>query len=510
MYKVLLVDDEPQIRQGLQAKIRWKEHGFICCGEASNGKEALQMIDVERPHVVITDIRMPEMDGVALLKEGVRRYPELFFIVLSGYDDFPYVKAALQYGAKDYLLKPVVRKELIGRLAELRALLDARRERLREQFWRMAVRYGSDPEKWAAQAARFGIDEPDQLGQPMRFVTLGIPDQHSTAQDVYNTVRELALRWDEAAYVFRDPAAPELLHLVFVCALHGEEAWEEWLHGIFKESIEAKLAVPVQIGVGDPVNAPQDWRKGFLSSRIRWMQSVSISAGEAKEPGPIHTERCELTPALEKQLTSAVEEGDPGALARLLHSVLYTEPPLSLHALYLLTLRLLLLFDELAVKCGQPFQETQLLINALPESLWSCRTPEEAEELFIRMGTALMDHIRRSNPSGGESIVRRIEAYLEHHYADEDISLSDLARRFHLHVTYLSELFKKTTGKNYSEYVTEIRMKKAKELMEHTELKVSDVAEMTGFSNANYFSQVFKKMTGMSPNEYRQRNTRKI
>lgn len=510
MYKVLLVDDEPQIRQGLQAKIHWKENGFICCGEASNGKEALQMIDVVRPHVVITDIRMPEMDGVALLKEGMSRYPELFFIVLSGYDDFPYVKAALQYGAKDYLLKPVVRKELIDRLADLRALLDERHERLREQFWLLAVRNNSDPEKWAAEAARFGIEEPEQLNQPMRFVTLGFQDLKSIAQDVYVTVRKKAMLWNEAVYVFRDPAVPELLHLVFGCALHGQEALEEWLYGSFKKSIEARLSVPVQIGVGDPVHAPQDWRKGFISSRLRWMQSVSVAADEAKGSRPTHTEHWELTPILEKQLTSAVVEGDRETLIRLLHSILNTEPPLTLHALYLLALRLLLLFDELAFKSGQPFQETQLLINALPESLWSCRTPKESEELFTRLGTALMEHIQRTTPSsGGESIVRRIEAYLERHYADENISLSDMARRFHLHVTYLSELFKKTTGKNYTEYVTEIRIKKAKELLEHTELRVSDVAEMTGFSNANYFSQVFKKMTGLSPNEYRQRNTRK-
>lgn len=536
MYKVLLVDDEKQIRQGLKAKLNWQEHGFICCGEAADGREALAMIEAEQPHVVITDIRMPNMDGVALLEHCREHFPHVRIVVLSGYEDFHYVKAAMRCGAKDYLLKPVIRKELASRLANIRDELDAgmkqqlegehlkRRlheslDRLREQFWLQAVR-GATGNDRAAEAERLGLGTFTEAPVPLRFVTFGVlnlrqqpplPVQDELLlQAVYMMSSELAATWGEPAHVFRDPAAAHHLHMVFQCAAFGEAAHDAWLQQQFCPTMESLLRVRVQMGIGDTVYTQEEWRQSFVTSRIRWMETAHAPSGDRHMNSEAATSQTttaqyELPPYIQKQLAGSVAEGNEQDIVRVLRSVLQTTPPLSLHALSLRSLRLLLFFDSLALKHGQLCQETQVMINALPDSIWQCQTPEEAERTFLQLAVALHKQMREEERTDGESIARRVVEYLHDHYADEDISLTGMARRFHLHVTYLSELFKKTTGKNYSEYLTDIRIAKAKEWMDNTTLKVAEIAELAGFSNPNYFSQVFKKMTGMSPNEYRTR-----
>ncbi len=119
MYRVLLVDDELEIRTGLKLKIDWSALGYAVAGEAQDGREALALLEAERYDLILTDIRMPVMSGLELLKQCAENYPQTKAVVLSGYDDFHFVKAALQCGAKDYLLMPVVRRELTALLGKL-------------------------------------------------------------------------------------------------------------------------------------------------------------------------------------------------------------------------------------------------------------------------------------------------------------------------------------------------------------------------------------------------------
>jgi two-component system response regulator YesN len=130
LYNLIIVDDETEIRNSLRHKMNWLDLGFQIAGEASNGKEALELLEQGDIHLMITDIRMPVMDGLALLNEQKIHFPKVRTIILSGYDDFSYVRIALQNGAKDYLLKPVVRKELSEMLLTLREELDLEQQDL--------------------------------------------------------------------------------------------------------------------------------------------------------------------------------------------------------------------------------------------------------------------------------------------------------------------------------------------------------------------------------------------
>ncbi|MDG0814323.1 response regulator [Cohnella rhizosphaerae] len=164
MYRVILADDEPEICRGLRLKIAWERLGFEIAGEARNGKEALSAIASERPQLLLTDIRMPVMDGLELLQACKRLHPELRIVVLSGHDDFQYVQTALRCGARDYVLKPVVRRDLTELLETIRGELDAERDaaRAREAIgrqWRQrlpdaARTVRARPDLWRRRGAR--------------------------------------------------------------------------------------------------------------------------------------------------------------------------------------------------------------------------------------------------------------------------------------------------------------------------------------------------------------------
>ncbi|XEC95616.1 response regulator [Paenibacillus tarimensis] len=533
MYKVLLVDDERQVRNGLKAKLQWEQLGFELCGEAVNGQAALDEIDRLHPHLVISDIRMPVMNGIELLRRCAELYPEIRFIVLSGYDEFDYVKAALQCGARDYLLKPVIRKELANRLKqikleldehhqrfakeqEIRRVLEYSRQKLLEQFWLQAVRGSNRSKDWEEEAERCGLTDLLEAHTKVRFVTVEIKDIRNGMPGsipdallwlaAYLMTGELLQLWGEEAYVFRDTAEPPLIYIAARCDMFGDETLAHWLRTEYEPQLQTMLKVRAQIGIGDTVSGPNEWRKGYLSSRVHWMQQSPAGVPDTKADQQ-QMEWFDLLPMTEKQLTSAIMECDLHAFGQALHSVLRSEVPLSYQALSVRVLRLLLFIDALAAKVGMRLEEAHHLISGLPESLWAYHTTDKAEELLAALAKRIMDDMEREQRSGGQEAVRQVVAYLQEHYADEDLTLTRMARQFHLNVTYLSELFKKMTGQNYSDYLTGLRVKKAKELLSAPLLRISDVAELVGFANPNYFSQVFKKITGQSPGEYRQQRS---
>ncbi|MEF2243652.1 response regulator transcription factor [Paenibacillus sp. IITD108] len=533
MYKVMLVDDERQIRQGLMAKINWEQHGFTICGEAADGKEALDKIAALRPHLVITDIRMPVMDGAELLKQCAALYPDCYYIVLSGYEEFSYVKAAMKYGASDYLLKPVIRKELASLLQRIKEELDAKQaelakgeklkhelnqhtERLREQFWLQAVRSGSSAAAWVSEGERLGLSELLHAEAWVCFAAVEIGDarckQHpsSVSQQAqgapdpllllaaYLTAAELLEQWHDKAYVFRDSAMPQLLHLVFKTEPYETAALQSWLENEFRIQLEGMLTITLKIGIGIAVQGPEQWKKGFTSSRLQWMQFAQQTPSAGKGAS------AELPPQTEKQLSEAIEEGNRSKAALLIQQLTSLSSLPTLQEQSVRMLRLLLLLDSLAHKHGIKLEEAEFMLGGLPESLWQCVSQGEAGTFFTEIMETILSDLAKNQQNNGQDVIQQAAAYLHEHYADETISLTHLADRFHLHTTYLSELFKKTIGKNYRDYLTEIRIEKAKQLLEREDIRVTDISGLTGFSNPNYFSQVFKKVTGFSPLEYQQ------
>jgi two-component system response regulator YesN len=525
---VLIVDDEVTIRDGLKCKIDWQAQGFEICAEASDGEEALREMERHEPDVVFTDIRMPVMDGLRLLRECAERFPHLKTVVLSGYDDFSYARVAMKYGAKDYLLKPVIRKELIELLERLRKEIDEERLNrrqgqpsgwngqtahfLREQFLLNLVK-GQEirfPAQIREHAARLQLDRYLADDAKVRFLVAEI--RHESMYDAdgrrddllflafYYLVRELCQEWRRDAFVFHDPARRNMLHLI-VGADGNERSAEEWARQTLQPAIRRYLKAESVVGIGFAVSGLDSLREGFQSSLYAWSQSPSglksgiITADQAAKDDP------GFPPETEKRIATLLHNLDLAAFSSCLDGLM--KPELSVRGLAVRFLKVLFLLESFCRRHELDEPEIDRILLGLPDSVWQLQNEIRMKAVLTDLASRCISRVRRTQATGVAEIVGAIKRYLQENYHSADISLAMLAETFHVNPTYLSEIFKKNTGETYTEYLMNLRINKSMTLLKDPLLRVVDVSELTGFSNPNYFSIVFKKKTGMSPVEYR-------
>jgi len=533
MYRVLLVDDELEIRTGLKLKIDWPGLGYAVAGEAQDGREALALLQAERYDLILTDIRMPVMSGLELLKQCAENYPRTKVIVLSGYDDFHFVKAALQCGAKDYLLKPVVRSELTALLGKLREEMESERAALAsENSTRLALSesrsvlreqlllewIGNDDESRVPalknEAKRLAMDGWLHDGAVLQIISaeyrlpegrLGEPAEGSGLFRLAFRMlcRETleAFDWSDSAFAFCHRGYSQMMHVI-VSSPNEEEADRrmEALGKLLQANVNRYLQVEAVIGVGEPFGGTFGLRQGFLSALLAWSGSrpgaVSqiVTVGEGREdPG-------DWLPEAEKKLVSALDNADSEAFAGTVEAVIAAGGrPMRDVAFFVL--RAVLLVDQVARRHRLVIPEAQEWL--LPDAAWRHGSGSEAIPYLNGIAARVIEGVRASRTTGGASAVEAVRDYIDRSYMNE-IGLTQLADRFHLNPTYLSELFKKTTGSTFSDYVTQVRLGKAAELLGDPQMRLADIAELVGFANASYLSSVFKKHYGVSPNEYRQ------
>lgn len=532
MYNVIIVDDEVEIRNGLRLKIDWASLGFHVCGEAANGKEALDLLNGRFVHAIITDIRMPVMNGLELLRTCAVRHPAVKIVILSGYDDFAYLKTALQCGAKDYLLKPVVRGELIevlkrigGELAAERQHMAARSETerklaetlpvLQEQLiYALISEQPYDKGVLAEQLRERRLDHLLADHNSIRIVTveMRIPAGRLDAGDgrpelldqaFLMMCRDIANQWSIHAALFHSRLHPRMAHfLVGSSAKENDRAWLSGWAADIQATLRAYLRVETAIGIGEPVGSPRELRECYLSSLQSWSRcrpgphSQLVSDPRPDEDG------IELSADTARKLELALRHADEESFAQTLKSWLGRHERASMNALALVAIRMTLWLDAAGRSLGA---------NRLPAHDWlwlSAGMPRAFDSVHAVVGylTELAQTIvattKPEQPAGGLSVAEAMQRYIEEHYAEE-LSLTMLADRFQMNVTYLSELFKKYSGHTFSDYLLHIRLTHAVRLLADPDFRLADIAELTGFASASYFSSVFKKHFGISPNDYR-------
>lgn len=533
MYRVLLVDDELEVRNGLKLKVDWQALRYTVSGEAQNGREALAFLGKERFDLILTDIRMPVMSGLELLKQCAENYPRVKVIVLSGYDDFHFVKAALQCGARDYLLKPVVRSELTNILGKLREELDSERRALSHHD---SVRHQLSESRTILKEQLvlewIGNDDEDRVpvlknevsrlsmgswlndGMSMHFINVEyrVPEgrlgESSDGSGLFRLAFQLLCRetvqqfdWMDSAFAFYHRSYPQMMH--FIVSSSDAEEGDRRKVALCKQlqsNIHRFLRVEAVIGIGTPFRGAESMRQGFLSAMLAWSQSQYGAVSQIVSPDPSHEAFTELFPEVEKRLALALDNADLHTFSGTVESVVETgRYPLQGVASFVL--RVILLLDQAARKYHLVIPETQEWM--FPDTMWKHhRTGGSALPYLTGIAARVIEGIKNSRMSGGASAVESIRRYIEQSYMNE-LSLTMLADRFHINPTYLSELFKKQIGTTFSDYLTQVRIGKAAEWLRDPHMRLSDIAELVGFANASYLSSVFKKHYGVSPNEYR-------
>lgn len=500
MYKVLIVDDEAAIQRGLAKLIPWDELGLSLAGFADNGNEALLRVREAWPDIVLTDVKMPGMDGLELIRELSALRPELRAVVISGYDEFAYVKEAMRYRVDNYLLKPIDRDELIQTLAGIAEQLDRQRkapeaeDRLMELLlWRL-FRRQIDERELMDRLAFMGMER--ELHPPYRLCRLISPDAEALAG-----ARQSLARAGGAFH--QRMCAPEAEHGALnwvACGFPGDGAGERLASGALQALRHNGLITfgrPVRrlIEIADSYDdavSMGEFRLLGIRDQILWYADEPNRRTEAPKLAisPDQLLRCMETgdrAGAFREIDAAVQEiladGDPTAIAGAfmiltagcIHHARVTNLPV-----------------EALLGSMRPFDEVRALAGQDAISY-----PEWLKELVRRMLDARQE--ARHGPRDG-----RILSYIHEHY-QRDLSLSSLSQRFALSPAYLGTLIKAATGELFSVYLNRYRIERAKEKLAGTNESASVIGKSVGFHDANYFYKVFFKYTGCYPTAYRNR-----
>ncbi|WP_026568427.1 response regulator transcription factor [Bacillus sp. UNC41MFS5] len=520
--KVIIADDEIQIRKGLRMKVDWEEEGFQIAGEASNGKEALELLGKMDIDLVLTDMRMPIMDGLELAKHCQQEFPNVKVIVLSGYSDFELVRGSMKEGVKDYLLKPVAPDELVEALQKIRKEIETERQKqvetaqmrqlvlsqlqeVQEQYLLYLVK-----EEWLElnlvieRLRQLQLEELVNDHAVVQFVSVEIREGNGNP----NRLKELWLPFQMlckeiskehvGTYSFYDPSYANMVHFLIRIDLNNPSNLVESL----QRNVKRLLNLETVIGIGNVVTGLANFKTGYISSLLAWSQSQLGSQSQVIDAAITKEEAFEFSPDFERKLTNAIENASFEAFRENIHSLLQGDGNQSILSFSFAANRVLFLLGSLAKKYDIETKDIQKTIWNCQQSIWELNSQSKVLENLLHLAQSIIEKVRLARFSNGKLIVDSVRNYLDQHYASE-ISLTLLSELFHINSAHLSETFKNYVGQNFSDYLVKLRMDKAQQFLRDKQLKIIDVANLVGFSNSGYFSTVFKKHVGQTPVEFR-------
>ena len=522
MMKVIIADDEIQIRKGLRMKVDWEEEGFQIAGEASNGKEVLELLGKMDIDLVLTDMRMPIMDGLELAKRCQQEFPNVKVIVLSGYSDFELVRGSMKEGVKDYLLKPVAPDELVEALQKIRKEIETERQKqvetaqmrqlvlsqlqeVQEQYLLYLVK-----EEWLElnlvieRLRQLQLEELVNEQAVVQFVTVEIRESFGNP----NRLKELWLPFQMlckeiskehvGTYSFYDPSYANMVHFLIRIDLNTPSNLVESL----QRNVKRLLNLETVIGIGNVVTGLANFKTGYISSLLAWSQSQLGSQSQVIDAAIAKEEAFEFSPDLERKLTNAIENVNFEVFRENIHSLLQGDGNQSILSFSFAANRVLFLLGSLTKKYDIETKDIQKTIWNCQQSIWELNSQSKVLENLLQLAQLIIEKVRLARFSNGKLIVDSVRNYLDQHYASE-ISLTLLSELFHINSAHLSETFKNYVGQNFSDYLVKLRMDNAQQFLRDKQLKIIDVANLVGFSNSGYFSTVFKKHVGQTPVEFR-------
>lgn len=505
MYRVLLVDDEEMVTQGLSRFVPWADIGFEVSGTARSVARALTFLENQSVDLVITDIQMPVQNGIDLIRILKEQYPGIKTIILSGYSEFSYAQQALRLGALDYLTKPVNFSALKQLLEKVRCVLDEEHQPsnpdayIQEMFAQTLIMnyINGYPYDEARASACLDVAAPIAV---VRMISRGKAALPDTVCDAFRQ------KFDPCRIV--SPSNYEFLavleHPHPVSTLHREI---EGLITQFSGSVQLSAGVSeIQTGYNQLRLAAKQASKAMHYQNARSAAGVTFYE-QVKE---IFLSTGERNPKEEAGIRDLVEmlsvtEKRPQLLSQFT-STLYAvgnQPDSSLIQVQRFCTELLVEIDASIQNIALPDYPRHVLLSETLIEVLASGSLSEINACMTQYIQQLLDRLQQVDDArmDGE-LIDRVKGYIAGHFA-ENLTLSVLAEIFYVSPVYLSRLFKKKTGTNFVEYLTALRIEKAKEFLADSNLKVYHVAEMVGYENPRYFARLFKEATGMVPQEYR-------
>lgn len=542
MLKIFLAEDEVVVRETIKRMIPWEELGFELVGEAADGEMALPLLIRQQPNLLITDIKMPFMDGLTLARLAKKEIPGLKVVILSGYDDFNYAKQAIGIGVEDYLLKPITKNALIERLSEIRSRyehektqkeyyekfqreMQAYEKNSSRDFFEALVGGSMDMMEVYKRAEKLGLDIVAEAYNVLIF-TMNCDEDFSGQRDEYSSWEAESLELLENFFAGHSSAMLFRSNIFsYGVLLKGQrETIEENTRACVDEIRKILSRQDGRrewfLAVGQSVERLSQIQKSYhtasraFSQRYLYdenilyydeMETMEHPGGQAETEDNAYLQKVDvnaLNPAiLQKFLSNGLQEETENFVKDYFYAI-GQEPMESLvfRNYVILNVRFSVISFIKGLGCDTNEMESADTEEVLAESGKNMESAIAYAKKMISQAIEIRD---QNSGNKNRSILKTAVDFIDSHYMDEEISLNTVANVANVSSNHFSALFSQNMGQTFIEYLTTLRMNKAKELLRCTGMRSSEIAGEIGYKDAHYFSYLFKKTQGMTPSDYR-------
>lgn len=542
MLKIFLAEDEVVVRETIKRMIPWEELGFELVGEAADGEMALPLLIRQQPDLLITDIKMPFMDGLTLARLAKKEIPGLRVVILSGYDDFNYAKQAIGIGVEDYLLKPITKNALIERLSEIRSRyehektqkeyyekfqreMQAYEKNSSRDFFEALVGGSMDMMEVYKRAEKLGLDIVAEAYNVLIF-TMNCDEDFSGQRDEYSSWEAESLELLENFFAGHSSAMLFRSNIFsYGVLLKGQrETIEENTRACVDEIRKILSRQDGRrewfLAVGQSVERLSQIQKSYhtasraFSQRYLYdenilyydeMETMEHPGGQAETEDNAYLQKVDvnaLNPAiLQKFLSNGLQEETENFVKDYFYAI-GQEPMESLvfRNYVILNVRFSVISFIKGLGCDTNEMESADTEEVLAERGKNMESAIAYAKKMISQAIEIRD---QNSGNKNRSILKTAVDFIDSHYMDEEISLNTVANVANVSSNHFSALFSQNMGQTFIEYLTTLRMNKAKELLRCTGMRSSEIAGEIGYKDAHYFSYLFKKTQGMTPSDYR-------
>lgn len=534
MYKVLIADDEVKVCRLIENVINWEALGLQVIGVVNDGAAALQAIRAQQPDIVITDIRMPGIDGLALIEKAKEMDEEITFIIISGHRQFEYARNAMRYGVEDYLLKPLDEDELSDILTKLIHKKENRRESqnreasLHKQIEADSRRMQQTFMEYLVDNAKklpgsINMDEVNQeyccSFQPGVFQVVIIKadiSEHKENEEAYQLLVNQVQKLTEnelrpgAKMLLSYPAMEGVYFLI-----NMDEEYERELHKKLK-IVRTRICtlrdlfwdINATVCMGNTTRDFSQIRESAKEAKRAVLNRIFLglnhTIGICKKQTSSITVRDIISAQLKSGLQERIEVLDGTEVRRLLDSIYQTvcrALDMDGEVLYAVSLELM---DTLLFSLRKISQEVDVTDRreVFMNRFFMCTSVEEVFRQLMEAFAEGIEEVAEIQAQAESKPIRKAKKYIQDYYY-EALKLDDISAMLGFNTSYFSGLFKKETGKNFSDYLAQVRISQAKQLLIQEDMGVSEVATEVGYQDLKHFSRLFKRLTGLNPSEFR-------
>lgn len=537
LYRIILVDDEEEVRKSIIKKINWEEAGFQVVGDAENGQDALERIEALEPDVVLTDIRMPYMDGLTLAERIRQKYPSIKMVIFSGFDDFEYAKRAIKLNVIEYILKPVNVEELTAILKKIKNTLDeeiAQRRNvdllrenyrrslpiIREQFLSDLIRRRIPEQAAVLRLREYDID----ILNAKKWVVAAVDVEqgeiskerglslHQERDLIPISVRQMILEMLDGycrIALFTSSLETEQVMIAAIDEGGTQTGLINVLGDVCKE-VKRVLEVPITIGIGHGCTSLEEIHSSYRSAIDALGYKAIVGTGGTiyiNDVEPVNLGKLVWESRDEAELFAAVKFGPEEKIRQMAAGIQERMERARVHASQYQIFMLSIMNSMVQIVQQYDLDITEVLggENGYQErlGLGKMLKKEDFCGWLLQAALRVNQAMNRERESSMKHVIQEAKQYILENYPDPELSVEKLCRHLHMSPAYFSTMFKKETGQAYTAYLTEVRLNKAVELLNKTDDKTYVIAAKVGYQEQNYFSYVFKKKFGVSPSKYR-------